>query len=329
MSHHRAALTAVLALSVISAPAAADPLEDCLSRRDPAFRISACTEVIGGTYAPADKARAHRLRAEARLAAGARQEAIADYSAALSLGGEDAVAFAGRAQALLSDGETQGAIADLSNAIRLSPRTAFYRNARGHAHLVAGRAEQALEDFNEAVRLDPGSASALNNRGLARAKSGSVDAAIADYTQAIGLNPIYALAYTNRGYAFEAKGMREDAIADFNRALELDRSLVGAREGLRRLKADDPKSADTDRLISEGRTLTEKNCGWCHATGAKGDSPNAKAPPFRVLVERHPIQALREPLSRGIAAPHDEMPNFKLPDADIDRIIAYIDSLGR
>jgi len=39
------------------------------------------------------------------------------------------------------------------------------------------------------------------------------------------------------------------------------------------------------------------------------------------------MQALREPLTRGIAAPHDEMPKFRLPDADVDKIVAYINSL--
>ena len=36
---------------------------------------------------------------------------------------------------------------------------------------------------------------------------------------------------------------------------------------------------------------------------------------------------LREPLTRGIAAPHDEMPNFGPTDAEIDKIIAYINTL--
>jgi hypothetical protein len=34
------------------------------------------------------------------------------------------------------------------------------------------------------------------------------------------------------------------------------------------------------------------------------------------------------PLSRGIARPHDEMPNFVFSDYDIDMIVAYINSLS-
>ena len=50
--------------------------------------------------------------------------------------------------------------------------------------------------------------------------------------------------------------------------------------------------------------LYNLHCAGCHAVGAKGASPNAKAPEFRNLAARHPSLALREPLSRGIAAPH-------------------------
>jgi mono/diheme cytochrome c family protein len=59
-----------------------------------------------------------------------------------------------------------------------------------------------------------------------------------------------------------------------------------------------------------------------------GDSSNKKAPPFRSLHARHPSLALREPLSRGIAAPHDEMPRFPLSPPEIDSIVAYINSLA-
>ena len=45
------------------------------------------------------------------------------------------------------------------------------------------------------------------------------------------------------------------------------------------------------------------------------------------MQQRHPILALREPLTRGIAAPHDEMPNFALGEAEVDKLIAYINTL--
>ena len=322
-------LMVVMLVSAIPCPAHADPLATCSAQGDPQRRIEACTEVVEGSYSAAEKARAYRIRGEARLSAGASEQAVADFTQAIEGAPKDSLAHAGRGQALLTRGDTAGAILDLSEAIRLAPDSAFYHNARGHAFLVAGKPGEAAEDFSESIRLDPGSASAHNNRGLARSKLGSTDAAIADYTAAIGINPLYALAYNNRGYAYEAKGDKSQAVADFRRALQIDPTLAGAHAGLRRLGAGGEAAAENDLLVADGQKLAKKNCAWCHAIGGTGQSPNAKAPPFRTIAARHPVLALREPLSRGIAAPHDEMPNFRMPDADVDKIIAYIDSLSR
>ena len=86
--------------------------------------------------------------------------------------------------------------------------------------------------------------------------------------------------------------------------------------------------AQTQERIQAGRALVERNCADCHAVGATGTSPNKKAPEFRNLHARHPTLALREPLSRGIAAPHDELPKFALTGPQIETIIAYINSLS-
>ena len=61
--------------------------------------------------------------------------------------------------------------------------------------------------------------------------------------------------------------------------------------------------------------------------GRPAESPNPKAPLFRAIHQRHKLLTLREPLSRGIAATHDEMPTFKMSEAEIDTVIAYINSL--
>ncbi len=193
--------------------------------------------------------------------------------------------------------------------------------------LVDGRPNEAIADFNAALVLDPKSASGLNNRGLAFRKKGELDRAIADYSAAITLNPLYALAFNNRGYAYEAKGLKAGAIADFRQALLFDPTLSGAKEGLRRLGVAGDLTAESDVFSQKGKVLAEKNCSWCHAVGSIGDSPNPKAPQFRNMQSRHPLLALRVPLSRGIAALHDQMPLFKLTDSEIDEIVAYINSL--
>jgi tetratricopeptide (TPR) repeat protein len=319
---------ACLALFLGAGAALADTLADCSQGRNPAIRMRACTEVIDGVaYGPDEKALAYRNRGNARADAGAGAQAVADFSEAIRLRPNDAAGHAGRARARVAMRSFDGAIADYGEAIRLAPGTAALHAGRGHAHFAKGDTSAAVTDFTEAIRLNPQSASAFNRRGLAYRRSGDLARAIDDYTAAIGINPIYALAYNNRGYVYEAQGRKDAAIADFQAALLLDPSLIGARDGLKRLGAPAAWLAESGRRVQAGKALVEKNCSGCHAVGAKGDSPNAKAPEFRALHARHPSLALREPLSRGIAAPHDEMPRFTLTGAEIDTIVAYINSL--
>ena len=319
-----------MALVALGAGAAqADRLKDCRESRINAVRIIACSEVVADNATPpAARIEAYRTRADAYVERAAHTDAIADYSEVLRLKPDDGASYYGRGQARLALNQTDGALSDFTQAIRLSGDSPGLYIARGYAQLVKGNANESIADFTVAIRLDPKNASAFNNRGLAWRKKGDVDNAIRDYTAAISLNPIYALAYNNRGYVFESRGERKAAAADFRRALSLDPSLVGAKNGLKRLGEPVTVSTESDKLIAAGRALAEKNCAWCHAIGKTGDSPHLRAPAWRDLHRRHPILALRDPLTRGIGRPHDEMPRFELTDNEIDTIVAYINSLG-
>jgi cytochrome c len=79
--------------------------------------------------------------------------------------------------------------------------------------------------------------------------------------------------------------------------------------------------------IAAGRKLVEDNCSRCHAIGVTGDSPLAKAPPFREVVTRYPPESLAEALVEGIVTGHNEMPEFVFEADQAAEIIAYLDSL--
>ena len=119
---------------------------------------------------------------------------------------------------------------------------------------------------------------------------------------------------------YEAKGQKQQATDDFRQALLLDPTLVG--------EEDVALAVDTESLVRGGKDLVQKHCASCHAIDAQGASPNKRAPEFRNLQRGYPILALREPLSRAIVRPHDEMPSFRFSDEDTDMIIAYINSLS-
>lgn len=76
--------------------------------------------------------------------------------------------------------------------------------------------------------------------------------------------------------------------------------------------------------VERGRVLVTQYCSGCHAVGADGESPHPKAPPFRMLSERFPIDALEETFVGTIDTGHPGMPVFKATQEQIDAIIDYI-----
>ncbi len=84
-----------------------------------------------------------------------------------------------------------------------------------------------------------------------------------------------------------------------------------------------------DTAIQRGHAFAQANCARCHAIGPAGNSPLAKAPPFRTLHQRYPVEDLAEALAEGIRTAHPAMPEFELDQHQIDDLIAYLKSLER
>ena len=82
-----------------------------------------------------------------------------------------------------------------------------------------------------------------------------------------------------------------------------------------------------DPVIAYGKALVEANCAACHGIGLTDESRHAEAPPFRVLWERYPIDALEESFVEGIATGHPDMPQFTATPAQLAAILDYIASL--
>jgi len=74
-----------------------------------------------------------------------------------------------------------------------------------------------------------------------------------------------------------------------------------------------------------GRSIAERECARCHSIGPYGASPRAAAPPFRDLRRRYnPLTFQRRMAEAG---GHDEMPDPKLADFEVDAIAAYVNGL--
>ncbi len=79
--------------------------------------------------------------------------------------------------------------------------------------------------------------------------------------------------------------------------------------------------------VQRGQTFAQTNCSQCHAIGRVGDSPIPEAPPFRTLNTRYPIEDLAEAFAEGITTGHPSMPQFQLDPAQINDLLAYLNSV--
>lgn len=172
---------------------------------------------------------AYNNRGVARKNKGDLDGAIADYTEAIRLDPQYATAYSNRANARSEKGEYDSAIADSDEALRLKPQYASAYINRGIIQTNKGDYDGAIADLTEAIRLDPQAAYAYNSRGIARRKKDDLDGAIADYTEAIRLDPQYAfLACSNRGVARRNKGDYDGAIADYTEAIRLNPQYADA-----------------------------------------------------------------------------------------------------
>ena len=148
--------------------------------------------------------------------------AIEDFTEAVKLDPNYALAYYNRGNTYRYKGDYDRAIADYNQSIKLDPNNAYAYDGRGNAYGKKGEYDRAMADYNQSIKLDPNNALAYYNRGAAYYNKGDYDRAIADYTQAIKLDPNDTYAYNNRGFSYYNKGDYDRAVSDYTQAIKLD-----------------------------------------------------------------------------------------------------------
>lgn len=86
--------------------------------------------------------------------------------------------------------------------------------------------------------------------------------------------------------------------------------------------------AQTPQAVERGRQLIQVHCARCHAVGKTDASAHDKAPAFRLLNRRYPVESLAESLAEGIVTGHSDMPRFVFEPTEVNAIIAYLKSIS-
>jgi mono/diheme cytochrome c family protein len=82
-----------------------------------------------------------------------------------------------------------------------------------------------------------------------------------------------------------------------------------------------------ETIAARGEALAEKLCATCHSIRARGESPHAAAPAFRILGNQMEIGDLSRRLRRGLLTGHEDMPMFRFKRDDADALAAYVRSV--
>ena len=149
-----------------------------------------------------------------------------------------AIASVSRGLAWESRGDHDRAIADFTYAITLNPNDALAYNNRGLAWREKQDVDRAIADFTDAIRINPlprsdmaasGHVNIHTNRGLAWWAKGDFDRAFSDFDRAISLDHEDADAYRRRSQAFIEKGDLDHAVADLDELIRIDPKSADAR----------------------------------------------------------------------------------------------------
>jgi tetratricopeptide (TPR) repeat protein len=163
-------------------------------------------------------AAAHGLAAEACLAMGEHNPALAEFDAVLRLSPADAAARAGRGAALHALGRYADAIQELASLDPL-PGPAARALARSYAYLREFAA--AVEVLKAEAAKPEADAWIFFHLALAYGNLGCLPEALANFNQAIRMDNGQPAYFVNRGHAFLKSDRAGDARADYERALAM------------------------------------------------------------------------------------------------------------
>jgi tetratricopeptide (TPR) repeat protein len=191
------------------------------------------------------------LRGRFDLAIAAYDEALKDTTLPAT---RQASLYSDRGVAKWRLRQLDGALADFTKAISLSPDYAVAYNNRGNVYMDMNRTEDAFKDFDRAVALSPAFGAAYSNRANANQLLKRLPAAENDFRKAIQLMPSNAVPLNGRGKIASAIGQYYTALRYLNRSITINAQYAPAYQNratvLAMLKRNDEASQDFDKVIA-------------------------------------------------------------------------------
>ena len=180
---------------------------------------------------PEDERTALRDREAARLfaigsehqRAGRLEDAIPEYTRALSLNPNMAEAYNNLGVVLRATGRPEAAIACYRRAIALKPRNASAHSNLGNVLRDMARFESAVASHQQAVHLDPKNPDTLHNLGVALRDLGRRDQALDCFERALDSDPAHVPSLLDRGRSLLLAGEYAAGFRDLEARFQMRR----------------------------------------------------------------------------------------------------------
>lgn len=180
--------------------------------------------------APSPEALVNHANILARL--GRREEALAQYGAALAARPDFFEALFNRANLYLEMKRHDAALVGFDAALKLRGDVAGAWNNRGTALRGLNRLDDALASYDRAVALSPGHAGAHTNRALTLGELRRFDEGLAAAQAALKAQPGFAEALYVKAGLLRDSGRLEDAVAAYEQTLAANPAHPFALSGL-------------------------------------------------------------------------------------------------
>ena len=165
------------------------------------------------------------------LGSNENEEAIADFTQAISAYPQFAEAYEERGNIYHDLEQYDKAIADFTQAISHEPNYVEAYKSRARSYQYLEQYDKAIADYTQIIAIDPQFISAYQSLAYTYRNLEQYDKAIAAYTQLIEIDLESTFAYQDRAFLYKKLGQYDKAIADYTQLIEIDPDNVSAHNG--------------------------------------------------------------------------------------------------
>lgn len=159
--------------------------------------------------------------ADAQVAAGQRDAALATFNQAATAFPNEPLVFNNHGMFLQSIGQTNEALKAFTIALQKNPNYYVAQTNRGFSYLEGGNPTEAEKDFNASLQIEPNQLHVYSLRGTSRLVRGQWKEALADYEGVVKVQPNDYVAWSDIGFAKFFGRDYAGALEAFNQVIKL------------------------------------------------------------------------------------------------------------